>query len=277
MNIQGRACAPSRGEGKRRAERGSHGCCTGVTDAGARAVRRDGGAGRDAVAGREPYLHRVTVPLPHAAQRALAQHWRCYAACARAHGRPAAEHHEAEPQPRLRVPTGVRRRAPPPHHAVSTPHGRPSYRQGCRVESASQQTPLSGRPRLRALACAHASCEARGASRALWQGSRAAAMRMCANAMRMCANMAMQVRAFDHAADRRGAVLEPVVPGLHSLRQHDSRARGGRPHGPSHIFCVLKQILRATPPSHRRASLRLPPPPSHCIATTAARTVTSHC
>ena len=160
----------------------------------------------------------------------------------------------------------------PPHHAVSTP----SYRQN-RVESSSQQTPLSGRPRLRALACAHASCEARGASRALWQGSRAAAMRMCANAMRMCANMAMQVRAFDHAADRRGAVLEPVVPGLHSLRQHDSRARGGRPHGPSRIFCVLKQILRATPRSHCRAPLRIPLPPSHCNDTTADRTVTSHC
>ena len=39
------------------------------------------------------------------------------------------------------------------------------------------------------------------------------------------------------------------------------------------LHCVLKQILRA----NCRAPLWLPLPPSHCSATTADRTVTSHC
>ena len=38
-----------------------------------------------------------------------------------------------------------------------------------------------------------------------------------------------------------------------------------------------KPILHAKPRSHCRAALRLPLPPSHCNATTADRTATSHC
>ena len=41
--------------------------------------------------------------------------------------------------------------------------------------------------------------------------------------------------------------------------------------------CFEKHTLRAKPRSHCRAPLRLPLPPSHCNATTADRTVTSHC
>ena len=65
--------------------------------------------------------------------------------------------------------------------------------------------------------------------------------------------------------------------GAHNVRGLQRDRGGGHWPVSMYVFCVLKQILRATPRSHCHAPLRLPLPPSHCNATTADRTATSRC